>query len=68
VGNIGNGSLSIRGGGTVSNVDGYVGFNNNTTGSATVSDDGSTWTNSGLLQLGAFGNGSMVVEKRMADG
>jgi outer membrane autotransporter protein len=67
VGNLGTGELTISQGGTVSNIEGYVGYQadqaNNVTGSGTVTvtGTGSTWTNSGALFVGFYGNGTLTI-------
>lgn len=60
------GVLNIRNGGFVSNSDGYLGSFTNIVGSAgngtaTVSGTGSTWQNTGFLQVGDFGTGKLDV-------
>lgn len=58
------GELLVNGGGNVANVDGFVGDAAGAPGSAslvTVSGDGSTWTNSGDLQVGVSGVGTVVI-------
>ena len=55
------GTLTIRNGGTVSNANGYLAADVGSTGTATVDGAGSTWTNSGDLQVGIFGNGTLTV-------
>jgi len=60
----GTGTLNIEAGGVVSNVDGVIGYDN--TGSATVtgtdgSGNASTWTNSGDLYVGYYGDGTLTI-------
>ncbi|MDR2239913.1 MAG: autotransporter domain-containing protein [Zoogloeaceae bacterium] len=62
VGNIGNGTLDISGGGSVSNVFGYIGNSATGDGTVTVKDAGSTWTNSDELIVGNFGKGKLTIE------
>ncbi len=61
VGYSGNGTLDIRNGGVVSNVDAHIGTNVSlgvpAVGAVTV--DASTWTNSGDLYVGDAGNGTL---------
>ena len=40
---------NIEAGGQVSNTTGYLGYNSGSSGTATVTGDGSKWTNSGSL-------------------
>ena len=62
VGVRGNGTLDITHGGAVSNTDGYIGKDSHSTGTATVSGTGSTWTNSGDLYVGsAHGDGTLNI-------
>lgn len=56
-----NGSLSINGGSDVLSSGGTQGFNPLTSGTATVSGAGSTWTNNADLKVGVFGNGTLNV-------
>lgn len=53
VGYLGDGTLTVENGGAVSNTDGYLGRGNhaNSSGTVTVTGNGSTWTNSGNLIL-----------------
>lgn len=60
------GVLNIRNGGFVSNSDGYLGSFTNIVGSAgngtaTVTGEGSTWQNSGILHVGDQGTGELNV-------
>ncbi|MEM6503848.1 MAG: PEP-CTERM sorting domain-containing protein [Planctomycetota bacterium] len=52
IGDTGNGSLSIQGGGQLSSTDAFLGLLSGSTGSATVTGAGSTWTNSGDVYVG----------------
>ncbi|MBT3199840.1 MAG: PEP-CTERM sorting domain-containing protein [Phycisphaerales bacterium] len=45
-------ALMIHNGGQVSNTDGYIAQNRDSTGTVTVQDAGSSWTNSGNLSIG----------------
>src|SRR5207247_8982747 len=51
----GNGTLTVRNSGTLSNVTGYIGLSSTSTSTATVDGAGSTWTNGGNLYVGSFG-------------
>lgn len=55
--NIGNGAGS---GGTVSNVNAYIGDSAGSVGSVTV--NGGTWTNTGNLGVGYYGKGTLLIE------
>jgi len=55
--NIGNGAGS---GGTVSNVNAYIGDTAGSVGSITV--NGGTWTNTGNLGVGYYGKGTLLIE------
>jgi outer membrane autotransporter protein len=62
----GTGILSIQNGGTVSNVDGYIGNLAGTVGTAAVDGAGSVWANSGKLYVGGdtaggSGTGTLTV-------
>ncbi|MGB2821768.1 MAG: PEP-CTERM sorting domain-containing protein, partial [Phycisphaerae bacterium] len=57
----GTGTLSIAGGGAVSNNDGCIGFEPNSHGTVTVDGNGSTWTNSGGLYVGEEGSGTLTI-------
>jgi fibronectin-binding autotransporter adhesin len=66
IGEFGNGSLDIAGGGQVSNESGYIGASGGSQGIVTVSGadaDGnaSTWTNSAELIVGNTGNGTLNI-------
>ena len=62
VGNSDTGTLNIESGGEVSNTTGLLGLQSGSTGSATVSGTGSTWTNSSWLSVGFMGSGTLNVE------
>ncbi len=64
IGDSGNGTLTIKSGGTVSNVNGVVGSQSGSTGSVTVDANGgaSMWTNSGNLTVGDAGNGTLAIK------
>jgi fibronectin-binding autotransporter adhesin len=68
VGCFNNGTLNIADGGAVSNTNGYVGGvygvfmgDRSPTGAVTVSGSGSTWTNTGKLFVGYYGNGTLNI-------
>ena len=61
VGDTGEGTLNIEAGGQVSNEQGYIGGHFGSTGAATVTGAGSTWT-SGYLYVGVYGDGTLNVE------
>jgi outer membrane autotransporter protein len=55
------GSLTVQNGGTVTNTEGNIGYSSGSTGIATVSGSGATWTNSGDLYIGRNGTGSLNI-------
>jgi T5SS/PEP-CTERM-associated repeat protein len=57
----GNGTLNISAGGTVSNVNGYLGSDTGAVGTVNVDGAGSTWTNSGTLTIGRNGGGTLDI-------
>lgn len=61
VGANGTGTLNILNGGTVSNRNGTVAHFVGSTGTVTVTGEGSTWTNSNELVVGWSGRGEMTV-------
>ncbi len=61
VGEDGTGTLNILDGGAVSNVEGHVGFDVGSNGTALVDGAGSTWTNSGELTIGRDGDGTLDI-------
>ncbi len=62
VGNFGTGTLNVTSGGSVENYyDGYIGFENGSVGTATVSGSGSKWTNNGSLYVGSSGTGTLTI-------
>lgn len=65
VGQDGDGTLSIGSGGKVTNANGYVGAEFVATGhhsDVTVSGTGSTWTNTGQLNIGDNGAGTLTIQ------
>jgi T5SS/PEP-CTERM-associated repeat protein len=63
VGYLRSGSLTIQGGIAVASTDGLIGYQSGSTGIATVSGAGSTWTNTGILCVGFSGNGTLNITK-----
>jgi T5SS/PEP-CTERM-associated repeat protein/autotransporter-associated beta strand protein len=61
VGQAGDGTLEVRGGGKLYSLRGHVGFNTNSSGSVIVSDPGSKWTATGSFFIGNGGVGSLQV-------
>ena len=65
IGNAGSGTLHISGGGRVGNtssyIGGYFGSTNPGTGEVTVTGAGSLWTNSGEVNVGFGGDGSLDI-------
>ena len=59
----GSGTLNISNGGTVTTGGGYIyiGSESGSTGIVTVSGSGSTWANSGSLDVGNVGNGKLSI-------
>ena len=63
VGSHGNGTLNIEASGQVSsNHDSYLGFESGSSGTATVTGAGSTWTITNSLCVGYRGNGTLNIE------
>ncbi|KQV09501.1 autotransporter domain-containing protein [Devosia sp. Root105] len=58
---IGDGTLTIQSGGGVSSVIGYIGYGSGTTGTVTVTGAGSSWANSGDLDVGEQGTGTLTI-------
>jgi len=61
VGHYGSGTLTITGGGAVSNNFGHIGYASGSTGEVMVSGADSTWTNSGHLYIGDEGSGTLNI-------
>lgn len=61
VGYQGAGELIISGGGTVSNLLGYIGYGNASQGLATVTGTGSQWSNTSGLYVGYSGSGALTI-------
>lgn len=55
------GNLSITGGATVNSTRLYVGYEGNTTGTVTVSGEGSRWNGGGTMSVGNYGSGTMTL-------
>ena len=55
------GVLTISNGGTVSSVQGYLGFNSGSTGTVAVTGAGSTWSSSLALVIGNSGTGALTI-------
>ena len=62
VGNISLGELGIDNGGQLSNGLGIIGRLNGSTGEVSVVGMGSTWTNSGNLDVGSSGDGTLIIQ------
>ncbi|MGD9127122.1 MAG: dockerin type I domain-containing protein [Planctomycetia bacterium] len=57
---VNDGSLTINGI-AVSSQDGHIGYYSGSTGEVTVSGENSSWTNSGSLYVGNYGNGTLDI-------
>ena len=55
------GTLSITGGGLVSNYNANIGVNSGSSGAATVDGPGSLWTNNSELAVGSSGEGTLSI-------
>jgi outer membrane autotransporter protein len=62
VGQSGVGTLAVQNGGTLTDFGGFVGDSPGSQGTATVSGASSTWTNTGTLQVGGLGTGTLTIE------
>ncbi len=63
VGDSGSGDLSVEAGGQVTcNWDGWIGFYDGASGSATVTGPGSAWRSNGYLIVGFIGSGTLRVD------
>ncbi len=62
VGQYGNGSLTVEGGGLVSGTNGSIGEELGSTGVATVTGSGSQWNNYQDTVVGRLGNGTLNIE------
>ena len=61
VGNSANGSLTISGGGVLTDASVNIGFSSGIAGTTTVSGTGSSWSNSGTLTIGVTGTGTLNI-------
>ncbi|MCL2701181.1 MAG: autotransporter outer membrane beta-barrel domain-containing protein [Phycisphaerae bacterium] len=61
IGTSGDGALIITNGGAVSNTDGHIAKNNDSTGVVWVDGKDSTWINSGTLTVGKLGDGTLTI-------
>jgi fibronectin-binding autotransporter adhesin len=59
--NTGSGAAGLYGGDFVTKGCAYIGFNDNSTGFATVTGGGSSWVNSNEMNVGLFGFGSLMI-------
>ncbi len=64
IGDTGTGAMLITGGGDLSSTSGDLGFLSGSNGTATVTGNGSTWTNTGGLVVGSLGVGTLHIEDR----
>jgi T5SS/PEP-CTERM-associated repeat protein len=64
VGNSGNGTLNITGGGAVSTYSADIGYESGATGVVAVDGPGSTWNSSYDLTVGRSGNGTLTCSYR----
>jgi outer membrane autotransporter protein len=62
VGQSGVGTLAVQNGGTVTDFGGFVGDFRGSQGAVTVSGAGSTWTNTGTVQVGDLGAGTLTIQ------
>jgi outer membrane autotransporter protein len=62
IGEIGRGMLAVQDGGTVSDFGGFVGDLPGSQGTVNVFGAGSTWTNTGTIQVAALGTGTLTIE------
>jgi outer membrane autotransporter protein len=62
VGQSGVGTLAVQNGGTLTDLAGFVGNLPGSQGMATVSGAGSTWTNTGTIQVGGLGTGTLTIQ------
>jgi outer membrane autotransporter protein len=59
----GTGALTVYDGGSLSNIEGYIGYGASGTGAVTVTGVGSTWANSANLNVGYIGSGTLTVSE-----
>jgi fibronectin-binding autotransporter adhesin len=62
IGDTASGELVINAGSELSNFRGYLGLNVGSAGIATITDSGTTWSNTGRLYVGNYGDGSLSIE------
>ena len=62
VGYVGTGTLTIENGGNVTDANGFIATFSGSTGTATVTGAGSTWTNTDSMNIGSSGDGTLIVE------
>ncbi|TWU20781.1 putative lipoprotein [Bythopirellula polymerisocia] len=62
VGKAGQGTLNVEDGGLVSNVFGFIGFDQDSMGTVTVTGEGSTWTTSNFISVGVVGHATLNIE------
>ena len=62
VGYMGVGTLNVSDGGMVTSTNGYIGSRPDASGTATVTDGGSRWANSGDLTVGGDGTGTLNID------
>jgi len=61
VGNTGNGTLTISGGGRVFNTSAHIATTSTSKGTVTVEGKDSTWINSGGVSVGTYGTGELTI-------
>jgi T5SS/PEP-CTERM-associated repeat protein len=62
VGSGGTGSLTIKDGGTVTNVFGTIGYDDASNGTVTIDGTGALWINSYDLRVGREGKGTLIIQ------
>ena len=55
------GSVTVNGGGDLLSYEGYLGYHSDSTGTVTVENAGSNWSNNGKLYIGYGGNGTLEI-------
>ena len=63
VGDTGTGSLTVSGGGALTSQDANIANDFGSQGSVTVTGAGSSWSNTGALSVGNFGDGTLLIEE-----
>ncbi len=61
IGNAANGSVAVDEGSAVSSKDCYIGYSSGANGEVSLTGAGSTWTIGRYLQVGVYGNGSLMI-------